>query len=133
MANILVVDDEPNVRRLLRVTVGPAHCIDEAGDGRQALERLFTHRTDLVVLDVAMPGMDGLAVCRAVRAEPSLAHIGIIVLSAFANRDAALAAGADRHLRKPFRPLELLGSIDELLGTDDRSPQTDSSRRMLRP
>jgi CheY-like chemotaxis protein len=62
-----------------------------------------------------MPIMDGLAVCRAARAEPSLAGLGIIVLSAYASGEAALAAGADRHLRKPFSPLELLAMIEEVL------------------
>ena len=115
MASILVVDDEPTLRRLLRVTFGPDHRIAEAADGADALRRLLADRPDLVILDVAMPVMDGLAVCRAARAEPSLASLGIIVLSAYANGDAALAAGADRHLRKPFSPLELFAMIDEVL------------------
>jgi CheY-like chemotaxis protein len=62
-----------------------------------------------------MPGLDGLAVCRAARAEPALAGLGIIVLSAYASGVDARAAGADRHLRKPFSPLALLAMIDEVL------------------
>jgi CheY-like chemotaxis protein len=115
MASILVVDDEPMLRRLLRMTFGPDHRVAEAADGADALRCLVADRPDLVILDVAMPIMDGLAVCRAARAEPSLASLGIIVLSAYANGDAALAAGADRHLRKPFSPLELFAMIDEVL------------------
>ena len=115
MASILIVDDEPLLRRLIRATLGPGHQVSEAADGAEGLRRLLAERPDLAILDVAMPIMDGLAVCRAARAEPSLAGLGIIVLSANANVDAALAAGADRHLRKPFSPLELLATIEEVL------------------
>ena len=115
MASILVADDEPTLRRLLRLTFGPEHRLSEAADGAEAFRCLLADRPDLAILDVAMPIMDGLAVCRAARSEPSLAGLGIIVLSAYANVDAALAAGADRHLRKPFSPLELLATIEEVL------------------
>jgi CheY-like chemotaxis protein len=115
MASILVVDDEPTLRRLIHLTLGPDHHVSEAADGAEALHRLLADHPDLAIVDVAMPIMDGLAVCRAARAEPSLAGLGIIVLSAYANRAAALAAGADRQLRKPFSPLELLAMIDEVL------------------
>jgi CheY-like chemotaxis protein len=127
MASILVADDEPTLRRLLRATFGPDHRVAEAADGAEALRRLLADRPDLAILDAAMPGIDGLAVCRAARAEPSLVGLGIIVLSAYANAAAALAAGADRHLRKPFSPLALLAAIDEVLalrwpGPDDPPP-----------
>ena len=115
MANILVVDDEPTIRSLLRATFGSDHRVAEAADGAEALRCLLAYRPDLAILDVALPIMDGLAVCRAIRAEPSLAGLGIIVLSAYASGEAALAAGADRHLRKPFSPLELLATIEEVL------------------
>src|SRR5688500_12504878 len=108
MATILVVDDEPMIRELLALTVGPEYEIEEATDGVEALDRLRRCRPDLVLLDVAMPRVDGLAVCRAARAEPALGRLRIITLSAYARRDEALAAGADRHFEKPFRPLELL-------------------------
>ena len=100
--------------------------MSEAADGAEAFRRLLADRPDLAILDVAMPVMDGLAVCRAARAEPSLAGLGIIVLSAYANADAALAAGADRHLRKPFSPLELLATIEEVLAL--RGPRPRAAR-----
>jgi CheY-like chemotaxis protein len=115
MASILVVDDEPSLRRLLRATIGPDHRVAEAADGAEALRRLLADRPDLAILDIAMPIMDGLAVCRAARAEPSLAGLGIIVLSAHPEGDAALAAGADRFLGKPFSPLALFALIDEVV------------------
>jgi CheY-like chemotaxis protein len=113
MVSIPVADDEPTLGRLLRVTFGPDHRVAEAADGAEAFRRLLVDRPDLAILDVAMPIMDGLAVCRAARAEPALVGLGIILLSAHPNREAALAAGADRHLRKPFSPLELLAMIDD--------------------
>ena len=124
MANILVVDDEPTLRRLLRVTFGPDHRVAEAADGAEALRRLLADRPDVAIVDIAMPIMDGLAVCRAARAEPSLAGLGIIALSAYAEEDAALAAGADRYLQKPFSPLALFAMIDAVLAL--RQPRLSS-------
>lgn len=114
MASILIVDDEPSIRRPLRLTHGPDHQIGEAADGVEALRSLRASPQDIAIVDVTMPVMDGLAVCRADRAEPSLARVGIIV-SAYADAGAVMAAGADGHLRKPFRPLELLALVDEVL------------------
>ena len=129
MADILVADDEPTLRRLLRATFGPDHRVTEATDGAEALRRLLEGRPDLAILDVAMPGIDGLAACRAARAEPSLAGLGIIVLSAYASGADALAAGADRHLRKPFSPLELLATIDEVLALRRAAAGADPTPR----
>ena len=120
MASILVVDDEPAIRRLIRLTLGTEHNVAEAGDGAEALRFLVRERPDVVLLDVAMPIMDGLQVCRAARAEPSLDGLGIIVVSAVVGSEEALEAGADRHFSKPYRPLALLESIDELVALQGR-------------
>jgi CheY-like chemotaxis protein len=130
MASILVVDDEPSIRRLLRLTLGPDHQIGEAADGAEALRLLRASPPDIAILDVAMPVMDGLAVCHAVRTDPSLAQVGIIIVSAYADAADARVAGADGHLRKPFRPLELLALVDDVLASrgigslQSRSDQT---------
>lgn len=126
MASILVADDEPTLRRLLRLTFGPEHRVSEAADGAEALRRLLADHPDLAILDVAMPVMDGLAVCRAARAEPSLAGLGIVVLTGYATGNDALAAGADRHIRKPFSPLELLATIEQVLVLHRREDAADS-------
>lgn len=115
MAHILVADDEPAIRRLIRLTLGDEHRVEEAADGAEALRYLVRERPDVVLLDVAMPIMDGLAVCRAARAEPALEGLGIVVVSAVASAHEALAAGADRYFSKPYRPLALLETIDELV------------------
>ena len=130
MASILVVDDEPGIRRLLRLTLGTEHEVEEAADGAAALRKIVRGRPDVILLDVAMPNMDGLAVCRAVRAQPHLDGLGIIVVSAFAGAAEALEAGADRHFSKPYRPLALLETIDELLARR-RAVRTASSVGLL--
>ena len=126
MASILVADDEPTLRRVLRLTFGPEQRVSEAADGAEALRRLLADQPDLAILDVAMPVMDGLAVCRAARAEPSLAGLGIVVLTGYATGNDALAAGADRHIRKPFSPLELLATIEQVLVLHRREDAADS-------
>src|SRR6266496_3508013 len=108
MINVLVVDDEPGIRRLFRLTLAGTYHVIEAADGLEALRLLLQARPDIVILDVAMPKVDGLEVCRRARAEPSLHDLGIIVISANCGPDEALAAGADLYMSKPFRPLRLL-------------------------
>ena len=132
MASILVVDDEPGIRRLLRLTLGTEHEVEEAADGEEALRQISRERPDVILLDVAMPVMDGLAVCRAVRAQPELDGLGIIIVSAFAGSEEALAAGADRHFSKPYRPLALLETIDELLSRKQLRRATPAIRLLSR-
>src|SRR5687767_13203455 len=115
MARILVADGEPGIRRLLRLTLGTEHQVDEASDGAEALEHLVRDCPDVVLLDVVMPSMDGLAVCRAARTQPSLNRLAVIIVSSYVSHDEALAAGADRHFSKPYSPVALLETIDDLL------------------
>jgi DNA-binding response OmpR family regulator len=97
------------------LTVEQEHQVIEAADGAEALVLLFQERPDVLILDVAMPILNGLAVCRAARAERKLDQVGIILISANASAVEALAAGADRFMPKPFRPLELRWAIDEVV------------------
>jgi len=131
VAKVLVVDDEPTIRRLLRLTLGPGHHVEEAEDGRVALHKMARAVPDIVLLDIAMPHLDGLAVCRAIRADPTLRTVGVIVISAHANRGEALDAGADLYLQKPFRPLELLKAMDDVLAA--RGIGTESLQKGLKP
>ena len=118
MASILIADDSPPMRTLLRVTLrGGDHDIVEARDGDEALALLAVHRPTLAVLDVTMPGRTGLEVCSAVRADPALALMRLVVISANgleSDARAALAAGADRFLSKPFSPRQLLETVAKL-------------------
>ena len=116
MADILLVDDEPLLRSVLCEYLKFAgHNVTECRDGDEALERLRDSRVDLVVSDVLMPGMDGLALCGAMRTDPSLARIPVLFVTA-RNVDVGMQAEMDRigdgSLHKPFEPAALLAAID---------------------
>src|ERR1700757_1724933 len=79
-ARILVVDDEPQIRRILRTTLTSAsYEVDDAKTGEDALQKLRDYRPDLVLLDINMPGMGGLATSRAIRADPNIAIVMLTV------------------------------------------------------
>ncbi len=132
-ARILVVDDDPQIRRVLKVTLaGQGFEVEDARNGEEALERLRSHRVDLVLLDINMPGMSGLDVCRSVRAGSEVAVIMLTVRDEEADTVEALDAGADDYVTKPFKPSELLARIRAALR---RSPggQGPSGRLVLGP
>src|SRR5205823_10469236 len=100
---ILIVDDQPKIRRLMRSTlVASGYEVDEAKTGEEALERIREFRPDLVVLDVNMPGMGGLAACRAIRSDTSIAIIMLTVRNSEKDKVAALDAGADDFVTTPL-------------------------------
>jgi DNA-binding response OmpR family regulator len=128
MPTILVVDDEPPILELVRFTLEDEQIrVLEAGDGLQALEIALAARPDLILLDVQMPRLDGLEVCRRLRADASLAGTRIVMLTAAgqdADRARGLAAGADEYLTKPFSPLALFTLVRSLLPEATLWPQT---------
>ncbi|HEY6945023.1 MAG TPA: response regulator transcription factor [Candidatus Acidoferrum sp.] len=115
-ANILVVDDEPQIRRVLRSTLSTqGYVITEAKTGEEALESLRKERPDLVLLDVNMPGMGGVAACREIRRASDAPIIMLTVRNAERDKVAALDAGADDYVVKPFGIEELLARIRSAL------------------
>jgi two-component system, OmpR family, KDP operon response regulator KdpE len=109
---ILVVDDDPQIRRVMRVTLtGQGYEVDDAKDGAMALEKLRDQRFDLVLLDVNMPGMNGLEACRAIRAQSEIAIIMLTVRGSESDKVEALDAGADDYITKPYNRPELLARI----------------------
>jgi two-component system, OmpR family, KDP operon response regulator KdpE len=109
---ILVVDDQPKIRRFMRATLaGDGYEVDESKSGEEALEKIRDFRPDLIVLDVNMPGMGGLAACRAIRDDTNIAIIMLTVRNAEEDKVAALDAGADDFVTKPFSTPELLARI----------------------
>ncbi len=111
-ARILVVDDDPQIRRVLRVTLtGQGYEVDDARSGDAALEKLRESRVDLVLLDANMPGLDGLETCRAIREQSDVAIIMLTVRDDEADKVAALDAGADDYVTKPFGTPELSARI----------------------
>jgi two-component system response regulator MprA len=117
MANILVVDDEPAVRRALeRALRLEQYDVELAEDGRQALDRLADRPADAVILDVMMPGIDGLEVCRRLRAAGDKTPILMLTArDAIDDRVQGLDVGADDYLVKPFALRELQARLRALL------------------
>ena len=112
---ILVVDDEHDIARVLELNLsGEGFDVAIANDGRHALEQAMAFRPDLVLLDINMPGIDGLAVTRALRSDALTASTSIILLTAKASLDdrlIGLAAGADDYITKPFDIDEVLSRV----------------------
>ncbi|MBV9182915.1 MAG: response regulator transcription factor [Acidobacteria bacterium] len=109
---ILIVDDQPKLRRLMRTTlVADGYEVDEARSGETALEKIREFRPDLALLDINMPGMGGLATCRAIRSAAKIAIIMLTVRNSEQDKIAALDAGADDFVTKPFSTPELLARI----------------------
>jgi len=118
MANsrILVVEDDPRLAATLdRVLAAEGHDVEVAGDGTEALRRARERPFDLVVLDVMLPGLDGIAVCRRLRATGSVPILLLTALGGTEERVRGLDSGADDYLVKPFAYEELLARTRALL------------------
>ena len=118
-ARVLVVEDEPNIRELVCLHLGlEGYACDSVGDGREALTRAEVERFDLMVLDVMIPGIDGLSLCRAVRQGRVNRDVPILMLTARreeSDKVAGLESGADDYLTKPFGVRELVARTRALL------------------
>jgi len=120
---LLIADDEPHIRTLLQQTL---ETLEDDGvelfmehDGAAAWERIRRERPDVAFLDVMMPRMNGYDVCEAVRADPDLAHVQLVLLTAKgqeADRQRGADVGAHLYLTKPFDPDALLATAERLLG-----------------
>ena len=116
---LLIVDDDPGLRALFRTTFEIVDVeVDEASNGFEALEAIARSRPDAIVVDVRMPGMDGLELCRRINGDPALEGVAVVLLSGSGEEGAELAqeVGADTFVRKPFSPLELLDVVGRLTG-----------------
>jgi CheY-like chemotaxis protein len=118
MRKLLIADDESGIRSLVRMTLeDESYEIVEAADGEQALNLAREHRPDVVLLDVMMPKLTGLEVCRAIKEDPLTKEMAVVMLTARAQElDEAhgKSAGADDYFTKPFSPLALMRKLDEL-------------------
>ncbi|MBI4769255.1 MAG: response regulator transcription factor [Chloroflexi bacterium] len=116
MKSILVVDDEPKITRLARDYLEHAgFAVLTAGDGRSALAAARSARPDLVVLDLGLPEMDGLDVCRALRRESNVPIIMLTARIEESDRIVGLELGADDYVTKPFSPKELVARVRAVL------------------
>ena len=116
---MLIVNDEPNIVQLVRITLEDSRVtVLEAADGETALDRAAALRPDLIFLDVDLPDLSGLEVCRRIREDARLARTKVVMLTAAAQRDdvaRGLEAGADQYLTKPFSPVKLLSLVEQLM------------------
>ena len=128
---ILVVDDEPQITRVLRTTLsGHGYAIRTAGDGDEAMEIMREWVPDLIVTDLAMPNMEGLELCRRVRAKSSVPIVVLSVRGEEKTKVQALDAGADDYITKPFAPNELMARIRALLRRAGMPPVAREETRL---
>jgi len=120
--NALIVEDDVEVRRLLRTilaTSGYPFEIIEAGSGTDALALVRQHLPDVVLLDLFLPGLDGLQVCRQIKADPATARVPVVLITVETEqgeKERAREAGAEAYLTKPFSPQRLIRMLEQLLG-----------------
>jgi DNA-binding response OmpR family regulator len=127
MATVLVVDDEPIVREVVvRYLEREGYATLEAGDGHRARELLEGESADLVVLDVMLPGTDGLELCRWIRARSELPVIMLTARGEEADRIVGLELGADDYVTKPFSPRELAARVRTVLRRSRPEPARTS-------
>lgn len=130
---ILVVDDEPEILELVEFNLKQAgFTVTTADDGAEALKKIRAQIPDLIILDVMLPEMDGLEVCKSLRNDPATAQLPIIMLTAKAaevDRVLGLELGADDYLTKPFSPRELMLRVKKMLA---RSTPAEKAKEQLR-
>jgi two-component system response regulator MprA len=125
---ILFVERDPHVRALAaQFLVDAGHRVEFAQDGQEALDKIRAHKPDLVLSEILIPKLDGLALCRQVKANPETHHILVLVLSILAANARAHDAGADGFLLKPLAQHRLIAMVQDLV--KKRSPSEQAQER----
>jgi len=115
---VLIVDDEPNVRRLSRKILRNTFDVVEAEDGRQAIEIANNQKPDVILMDMMMPRMDGLSACHAIKKDPTTKSIPVIMVTTIdfeLNIKLSQQMGATGYVTKPFSSQDLLGKIAQVM------------------
>jgi twitching motility two-component system response regulator PilH len=116
---ILIIDDSKNIRKLVTVVLRDKdYDFVEASNGLEALDKVKIENPDLVVLDIVIPGVNGIEVCKAIKSDPKTKHVHVIILtseSTLEARELSHQAGADVFMLKPFEPKDLRNAVKELL------------------
>ena len=127
---VLIVEDDADIRELIRYNLAQeGFIVEEAADGVQALDKVKRRVPDLMVLDLMLPGMPGLQVCRQMRAERETAHLPILIVTAKGtevDKVLGLEMGADDYVVKPFSPRELVARVKALLRRANPLSEPDS-------
>lgn len=128
---ILVVEDDEDIMELISYNLEREnYTVVKAGSGEKALQKITKDRPDMVLLDLMLPGTDGLQVCKKIKADPGTARIPVIMVTAKgeeADIITGLEAGADDYITKPFRPKELIARVRAVLRRDARDNGADES------
>ena len=110
LRKVLIVEDDKNINKLMALSVGKGFDITQIYDGKEALEKIKFEKPDLVILDLMLPGLDGLEICQTIKRTPNLSDTIVIIVSAMdatSNRFKGIKYGADYYIKKPFDPVEL--------------------------
>lgn len=122
---VLVVDDDPQIRRVMRTTlVVQGYEVEDARSGEEAIEKLRVGKYDVILLDMNMSGMGGIATCREIRSISEIAIVMLTVRDSEKDKVAALDAGADDYVTKPFSTPELLARIRAALRRVPNNPES---------
>ena len=126
---ILVVEDEPDIRKLVQYNLAQERFnVLEAEDGEQALKLLQHERPNLVILDLMLPGLSGMELCKLLKQRTETANLPILMLTAKAgeaDRIVGLEMGADDYLAKPFSPREMVARVRAILRRSESKPATE--------
>lgn len=124
--NILLVEDDPTDRKLFSAVLqAGGHHIFEKGSAEQAVREIQRHQPEVILLDLKLPGMDGLELARRLKADPATCHIPIIAITAareIYTKAAALSAGCDAYIAKPVDTRKLNGQVASAAGQTPRRP-----------
>jgi DNA-binding response OmpR family regulator len=110
LRRIMIVEDDKNINKLMLLSVGKGFDVKQLYDGKEALEKIKYEKPDLVILDLMLPGVDGLEICQTIKKDPKLKDTIVIIVSAMdatSNRFKGIKNGADYYIKKPFEPSEL--------------------------
>ncbi len=129
MARILIIDDDPQIRDVLRIALKQAgYELREAGDGAEGLTKALNGKDDLIILDIGLPAMDGLELCRRLRAEKETPILFLTARDDEIDRILGLELGGDDYVTKPFSPRELIARVRAILKRS-AGPVASSSTR----
>ena len=132
MARVLIVDDEPNIREVVGLYLRrDGHDVVSASDGEEALDLFRRSKPDLVVLDLMLPRLSGLEVCRRMQAQRRVPLIMLTARGEEEERIVGLSLGADDYIVKPFSPRELAARVTAVLRRTGESPAEDADQKVL--
>ena len=132
-ARLLIVDDDPQIRSVLRIALAQdGYDVAEAGDGAEGLVKARSGRFDLILLDIGLPEMDGLALCRALRESDETPVLFLTARADEVDRVLAFEFGGDDYVTKPFSPRELKGRIRAILKRANGVASAALARGVLR-